>query len=134
MVEITKDIIPIEQVINSVRSNSSGGVIAYIGLIRNTSKGKPVLSVEYTDAYGTAKAKLQEIVSTAKEKWPINDMAFVHRIGKLKVGDNNVVVAVAAAHRQEGFAACQYAIDQFKEKLPTRKKETYQDGTWSEGE
>ena len=134
MVEITKDIIPIEQVINSVRSKSSGGVIAYIGLIRNTSKGKPVLSVEYTDAYGTAKAKLQGIVSTAKEKWPINDMAFVHRIGKLKVGDNNVVVAVAAAHRQEGFAACQYAIDQFKEKLPTHKKETYQDGTWSEGE
>ena len=134
MVEITKDIIPIEQVINSVRSNGSGGAIAYIGLIRNTSKGKPVLSVEYTDASGTAKAKLQEIVSTAKEKWPINDMAICHRTGKLKVGDNNLVIAVAAAHRQEGFAACQYAIDQFKEKLPTRKKETYQDGTWSEGE
>ena len=134
MVEITKEPISIKQVISSVRSDKSGGVIAYIGLIRNSSKGKSVLSVEYTDADGTAEAKLQAIVNAAKEKWPINDMAFVHRIGKLKVGDNNVVVAVASAHRQEGFAACQYVIDQFKEKLPTQKKETYQDGTCFEGE
>ncbi len=131
MVKITEDPISIENVINSVRSSNSGGVIAYVGLIRNNSRGKLVSSVEYTDADGTAKAGLQEIVNNAKAKWPINDMAFVHRIGKLKVGDNNVVVAVASAHRKEGFAACQYAIDQFKEKLPTKKKETYQDGsTW----
>jgi molybdopterin synthase catalytic subunit len=133
MVEITKEPISIESVINSVRSNSSGGVIAYIGLIRNSSRGKPVLSVEYSDADGTAEAKLQGIVDAVKDKWPINDMAFVHRIGELKVGDNNVVVAVSATHRQEGFDACQYAIDQFKEKLPTHKKETYLDGTWFEG-
>ena len=134
MVEITKENISIESVINSVRSKNSGGVIAYIGLIRNNSRGKLVSSVEYTDTNGTAKAKLQEIVNNAKEKWPINDMAFVHRIGKLNVGDNNVVVAIAAAHRQEGFAACQYAIDQFKQKLPTQKKETYQDGTYFKDE
>jgi molybdopterin synthase catalytic subunit len=133
MVEITKEPISIESVINSVRSNSSGGVIAYIGLIRNSSRGKPVLLVEYSDADGTAEAKLQGIVDAVKDKWPINDMAFVHRIGELKVGDNNVVVAVSATHRQEGFDACQYAIDQFKEKLPTHKKETYLDGTWFEG-
>ena len=134
MVEITQEPISIEQVISSVRSDQSGGVIAYIGLIRNNSRGKPVLSVAYTDADGKAEAKLQAIVNSAKEKWPINDLAFVHRIGKLKVGDNNVVVAVASAHRQEGFVACQYAIDQFKKKLPTHKKETYQDGTCFEGD
>jgi molybdopterin synthase catalytic subunit len=91
-----------------------------------------VLSVEYSDTDGMAKAKLQGIVDAVKDKWPINDMAFVHRIGELKVGDNNVVIAVSTAHRQEGFDACQYAIDQFKEKLPTHKKETYLDGTWFE--
>jgi len=52
-----------------------------------------------------------------------------HRIGKLKVGDINLVFAVASAHRQEGFAACQYAIDRFKQIIPTQKKETYQDGS-----
>ncbi len=134
MVKITSDVIDIEEVISSTRNEDSGGIIAYIGLIRNTSRGKPVLSVEYSDADGTAEAKLQDIVDAAKDKWPINDMAFVHRIGKLKVGDNNVVVAIATAHRQEGFAACQYAIDQFKEELPTHKKETYLDGTCFESE
>jgi molybdopterin synthase catalytic subunit len=133
MVKITDDLIDIEGVINGTRNESSGGIIAYIGLIRNTSQhGKPVLSVEYSDADGGAEARLQSIADDIKNKWPINDIAFVHRIGKLKVGDNNLVIAVSAAHRQEGFAACQYAIDQFKEKLPTRKKETYLDGTSSE--
>jgi len=134
MVKITGDVIDIEGVINSTRNKDSGGIIAYIGLIRNTSRDKPVLSVEYSDADGTALARLQGIADAIKDKWPINDMAFVHRIGKLKVGDNNLVVAIAAAHRQEGFAACQYAIDQFKEKLPTCKKETYLDGTCYESE
>ena len=134
MVKITSDVIDIKGVINSTRNEDSGGIIAYIGLIRNTSRGTPVLSVEYSDADGTAGAKLQGIVDAIRDKWPINDMAFVHRIGKLKVGDNNVVVAIAAAHRQEGFAACQYAIDQFKEELPTYKKETYLDGTCFESE
>ena len=132
MVEITKEPISIERVINSVRNNSSGGVIAYIGLIRNNSRGKAVLSVEYSDTDSMAEARLQGIVDAVKNKWSINDIAFVHRIGELKVGDNNVVVAISAAHRQEGFDACQYAIDQFKEKLPTHKKEIYLDGTWLE--
>jgi molybdopterin synthase catalytic subunit len=52
-----------------------------------------------------------------------------HRIGRLEVGDINFLVAIAAAHRQEGFAACQYAVDRFKDTLPTLKKETYRDGT-----
>lgn len=130
MVKITSDVIDIEGVINGVRNESSGGIIAYIGLIRNISQhGKPVLSVEYGDADGKAETKLQSIADDIKSKFPINDIAFVHRIGKLDVGDNNLIVAVSAAHRQEGFEACKYAIDQFKAKLPTSKKETYLDGT-----
>jgi molybdopterin synthase catalytic subunit len=132
MVEITKKVIPIADVINSVRNDSSGGIIAYIGLIRDNSHEKKVVSVEYTDADGKAKNKLQKIIDSVKEKWPVNDMAMVHRVGKLDVGDNNVVIAVSTGHRQEGFAACQYAIDRFKEELPTTKKETYVDGTYSD--
>lgn len=129
MVEITKNIIPIQDVINSVRNDASGGIIAYIGLIRDNSNDKKVASVEYDDADGKAKSKLEKIVKDVKGKWPVNDMAIVHRVGKLNVGDNNVVIAVSTGHRQEGFAACQYAIDKFKEQLPTSKKETYTDGS-----
>ena len=104
-------------------------------MIRNHSHDKLVLSVEYKDSKGMAENRLQEIASEIRQKWQVNNVAICHRIGKLKVGDINLVVAVASAHRQEGFAACQYAIDQFKQKLPTQKKETYEDGRiWVEGE
>jgi len=131
MVKISKQPISPELIIDQVKTDTSGCVVTYVGLIRNNSQGKQVLSVEYTDADGKARDRLQKIVTEARKKWQINDMSIHHRIGELKVGDINLLVAVASAHRVEGFAACQYAIDQFKKKLPTQKKETYQDGsTW----
>ncbi|MDD4876360.1 MAG: molybdenum cofactor biosynthesis protein MoaE [Dehalococcoidales bacterium] len=129
MIQITKQPISAELVINKVKTKNSGGIISYVGLIRDNSQGKQVLSVEYEDTENTAENELMEVASEIKRKWPINNIAITHRIGKLKVGDINIVVAIAAAHRQEGFAACQYAIDQFKERLPTHKTETYTDGS-----
>ncbi len=127
MIEITEKPISPEFVVNKIKTDSSGCVVTYVGLIRNHSHGKPVLSVEYKDAKGTAANELEEIADEIRQKWQINNLAICHRIGKLKVSDINLVVAIASAHRQEGFAACQYAIDQFKQKLPTQKKETYED-------
>ena len=127
MIEITEKPISPELVVNKVKTDSSGCVVTYVGLIRDYSQGKPVLSVEYEDTEGTAEKRLQEIASEIRQKWQLNNLAICHRIGKLKVGEINLVVAIAAAHRQEGFAACQYAIDRFKEILPTKKKETYRD-------
>jgi molybdopterin synthase catalytic subunit len=131
MIEITQKPISPELVINKVKTDDSGCIVTYIGLIREYSRGKPVLSVEYQDPKADAEKRLQEIASQVKQKWQINNIAISHRIGKLRVGDINLVVAIAAAHRIEGFAACQYAIDQFKQRLPTQKRETYQDGSIS---
>jgi molybdopterin synthase catalytic subunit len=131
MVEITRKPISPEAVINQAKSESSGCVVTYVGLIRNESQGKPVLSVEYQDRDGNAQRRLQEIADQIKSKWPVNTVSITHRIGKLLVGDINLVIAIAAAHRKEGLAACQYAVDQFKQSLPTWKKETYQDGSTS---
>jgi len=135
MIEITREPISPELVVSKVKTDSSGCVVTYIGLIREYARGKPVLSVEYEDVQGTGERRLQEIADKIRQKWQLNNVIICHRIGKLKVGDINLVVAVAAAHRQDGFSACQYAIDQFKQRLPSRKKETYQDGSiWVEGE
>jgi len=125
MIEITEKPIFPELVINKVKTDSSGCVVTYVGLIRDYPEGRPVLSVEYEDTEGTAEKRLQEIASEIRQRWQVNNLAICHRIGKLKVGEINLVVAIAAAHRQEGFAACQYAIDRFKEIMPTKKKETY---------
>lgn len=129
MIKITEQPIATEAVINKVRTSGSGCVVAYIGLIRDNSRGKPVLSVEYIDADGQAEAGLRKIADEIRQKWPVNAVTIYHRIGKLNVGDINFVVAISAAHRGEGYAASQYAVDRFKESLPTVKKETYRDGS-----
>jgi len=129
VIEITAKPISPELVVSKVKTDGSGCVVTYVGLIRNYSHGKQVVSVEYEDTQGTAENRLQEIASEIRQKWPVENVAICHRIGKLKVGDINLVVAVAAAHRREGLAACQYAIDRFKEIMPTQKKETYTDGS-----
>ena len=133
MIKITDKPISPELVVNEVKTDSSGCVVTYVGLIREQSRGKSVLTVEYQDVEGKAENRLREIASEIKQRWPVNNIAIYHRVGKLKVGDINLVVAVASAHRQEGFAASQYAIDQFKQELPTRKRETYKDSSvWAE--
>lgn len=129
MIKITTRPISPEEVINGVKTSGSGCVATYVGLIRDNSHGKSVLSVEYTDADGKAEAGLEKIAGEIKQKWPVNAVSIYHRTGKLNVGDINFVVAIAAAHRGEGFAAVQYAVDRFKERLPTAKKETYRDGS-----
>lgn len=129
MIEITQKPISPESVVNKVKTDSSGCVVAYIGLIRHYSRDKQVVSVEYEDAGHKAKDSLQQIASEIGQKWQLNNVAICHRTGKLKVGEINLVIAIAAAHRQEGFAACQYAIDRFKEMVPTKKRETYTDGS-----
>ena len=129
MIDITAKVISPEQVISRAKTGGSGCVATYVGLIRDNSHGKKVLSVEYQDKDGKAVEGMRKIVAEAKQKWQVENIAFTHRIGKLKVGDINLVVAVAAGHRGEAFAACQYIIDRFKESLPTHKIETYQDGS-----
>lgn len=129
MIEITREPISPERVVNKVKTDDSGCVVTYVGLIRQNSHDKKVRSVEYQDPAGTAANRLQEIADKARQKWTVENIAITHRIGKLQVGDINLVVAVASAHRQEGFAASQYIIDGFKRLIPTRKTETYRDGT-----
>jgi len=135
VIEITDKPISPEPVVDKVKTDGSGCVLAYIGLIREQSRGKQVLSVEYKDAKGTAEDSLQQIASEVRQRWQLNNIAICHRVSRLNVGDINLVIAIASAHRQEAFAACQYVIDRFKQIIPTLKRETYQDGSiWVEGE
>jgi molybdopterin synthase catalytic subunit len=125
---IDKPIQP-EEIIAKAKSDNSGCVVTYVGLIRDNSHDKPVLSVEYRDSDGQAEKRLNALAEDIKQKYSVNNLAMCHRIGKLNVGDINIVFAFACGHRQEGFAACAYAVDKFKDSMPTKKKETYKDGT-----
>jgi molybdopterin synthase catalytic subunit len=133
MIQLTDKPISPDRAVAAVKTSGSGCVVTYVGLIRDNSHGKPVLSVEYSDPEGRATAALEGIADDISQRFPVSNVAIFHRIGKINVGDINLVVAVAAAHRGEGFDACRYAIDRFKQSLPTLKKETYRDGTVREG-
>jgi molybdopterin synthase catalytic subunit len=126
---IVREPISPEAVVNLVRTRDSGCVVTYVGLIRDNSHGKAVRSVEYCDPDGTAEHGLKSIIDEAMGRWPLNAMAIYHRVGVLNVNDINLTVAIGAGHRGEGLAACSFAVDEFKAKLPTTKKETYTDGT-----
>lgn len=129
MILVTEQPLSPEQAVRDARTNASGCVVTYVGLIRDNARDKSVLSVEYRDASGNAAEQLEEIAEEIRQRWPVETVVIYHRTGILKVGDINLIIAIAAGHRGEGFEAASYAVDRFKEKLPTSKKEIYADGT-----
>jgi molybdopterin synthase catalytic subunit len=75
------------------------------------------------------------LAQQALEKFPIRDVALVHRLGRLQIGETSVVIAVASAHRSAAFEACRWLIDTLKRTVPIWKKEYFEDGAvWADGE
>ena len=133
MIEITPIPLSPEPIINKVRKNSHGAVVTFVGTVRDSTQGKKVLYLEYEAYEEMAQKKLEQIVSEIKQKWQLQDVAISHRIGKVNVGEVALVIVVAAPHRKEAFAACEYAIDRLKQIAPFWKKEVYEKGeSWVE--
>ena len=134
MFELTRDTINIQKITESVQKPEDGAVVVFDGVVRNHSKGKAVRYLEY-DAYETmAISKLEEVGTRAKSQYEIRDIAIVHRLGHMEVGECSVVIVVASAHRGPAFDACRFAIDTIKEIVPIWKKEFYENGeVWIEG-
>jgi len=125
LIEITQTPILPEVVINKVRSDTCGCVVTFVGMVRNlSSNSKRVFFLEYeTSAKELARRELQQIAKEIQAKWQLADIAIWHRMGKLKVGEITLVIAIAAPHRKEAFEACQYAVDRFKQVVPLWEKE-----------
>lgn len=128
MIEIVRENIDINRVMQSVQDPGAGGVAAFIGTTRNRSNGKSVLALEY-DAYVPMALKLMSrIASEAKTRWAVQKISIVHRIGRLEIGEASVAIAVSSVHRKEAFEACRYAIDTLKKEVPIWKKEFFENG------
>jgi MoaE-MoaD fusion protein len=111
-----------------VAAPEAGAVVTFVGAVRNRARGRTVKWLDY-EAYAAGCVPIfARLAAEMCEQWPIVDVAIHHRVGHLLVGDASVVIAVSAAHRQDAFAACAYAIDKLKERAPIWKKETYEDG------
>ena len=128
MVAITDKPIDIDKVIKSVTAENAGAIDVFIGTVRNNTKGKAVVKLDFEAYEPMAIAEMQKIVNKAKEKWSIEKISVVHRVGLLGIGDVPVVIAVSTPHRKDAFDACQFVIDTLKETVPIWKKEIFEDG------
>jgi MoaE-MoaD fusion protein len=107
----------------------AGGIVIFSGVVRNETGGRPVKFLEYEAHAPMAEAKMREIGETVRARWAeVKRVAILHRIGRLEIGESSVLIAVSAAHRQDAFEACQYAIDTLKRTVPVWKKEHFEDG------
>ena len=112
-------------------SDAAGGLVQFVGTVRNQTKGKRVLQLEFEAYAPMAVLEMQKIAEQALEKWPVLNISILHRVGVLQVGEIPVIITVACAHRGAAFEACQFAIDTLKENVPIWKKEIFEDGeTW----
>lgn len=111
-----------------VAAPEAGAVVTFVGTVRNHARGRAVRWLEY-EAYAAGCLPIfAQLAAEMRERWSLVGVAIHHRVGHLQVGDTSVVIAVSSGHRQEAFAACEYAIDRLKERAPIWKKEAYADG------
>ena len=133
--EVTADPLHPQPLIDHVRKDESGAVAVFLGVVRDNSRGRRVLHLEY-DAYPEmATSVMRGIAEDAMERWPLTDVAIQHRTGRLEIGETSLLIAVSSSHRAEAFAACHHLVDRFKESVPIWKKEVWEGGeVWIEGE
>jgi molybdopterin synthase catalytic subunit len=106
----------------------SGALVVFWGRVRDHNDGRRVTGLEYSSYEELAVKEGRRIVAEAVQRFGLDAVRAVHRLGTLAVGDAAVVVEVAAGHRGEGFDACRWIIDEIKARVPIWKKEHYVEG------
>lgn len=128
MILVSDKPLDVQAVIDAVQTEQAGAINVFIGTVRNQTSQKSVIGLEYEAFEAMAIKKMEEIAEQAKAKFPVLKVAMAHRVGKLKLGEIAVVIAVATPHRAESFAACKFIIDTLKEVVPIWKKEIFEGG------
>ncbi len=127
--EVTSAELSVDEVVGRLADPAVGAVSAFVGVVRGVTDGRQVSYLEYEAYPEMAEQTLRQIGDEIRERWnTIREVAIVHRLGRLEIGERSVVIALSAAHRQETFAAIRYAIDRLKEIVPIWKKEVWADG------
>lgn len=128
MTRLTRDPIDHAALTDAVRRPGCGAVVTFLGTVRDLTGDEVTVALDYEAYPPMAEAKLAEIEADTRARWPAGDVALVHRLGRLEVGDVSVAVAVSCPHRGQAFEACRHAIDRLKELVPIWKRENWADG------
>jgi molybdopterin synthase catalytic subunit len=129
MIEITDAPIDHAALTERVRSHQAGAVCTFLGTVREMTGDRQTLSLAYEAYPEMAGKKMAELEDRARSRWPVIELALVHRVGQLDLGEISVVVAVSCPHRDQAFEACRWLIDTLKEVVPIWKQERWADGT-----
>jgi molybdopterin synthase catalytic subunit len=127
-IKITTEPLSVQALNDLVKRASDGAVVTFDGIVRNNFDGRCVRALEYEAYAEMAEKKMAEIGTEVQRKFDVGEIAMVHRLGHLEIGESSIVIAVAAPHRQAAFEACAYAMDRVKEDVPVWKKEFFADG------
>jgi molybdopterin synthase catalytic subunit/molybdopterin converting factor small subunit len=132
---IVRDVIDAQGVIASLKRGEDGAALIFEGVVRNQTRGRKTVYLDYEAYEEMALPQMESLAGQALQQFQIRDVAIVHRLGRLEIGETSVLIAVASAHRAAAFDACRWLIDRLKRTVPIWKKEHFEDGAvWAEGE
>ena len=117
-----------QKCVDVVKDPKAGGIDVFIGTVRNNTKDRAVVRLEFEAYEPMAISEMKKIADQIKDRWPAEKIAIHHRVGVLQIEDIAVIIAVSCPHRKAAFEACQYAIDTLKQTVPIWKKEIFEDG------
>lgn len=124
-----------DRTLQKLKRGEDGAAVVFEGVVRNQTRGRRTLYLDYEAYEDMALQQLELLASEALQKFQIRDLAIVHRLGRLEIGEASVLIVVASAHRAAAFDACRWIIDTLKRTVPIWKKEYFEDGAvWGDGE
>lgn len=134
-VEIVDVAIAADAIVAGMKDGADGAVCVFDGIVRDNSRGRRTLYLDYEAYREMALEQMRRLAAEAIAKFGVRDVAVVHRLGRLTVGETSVLIVVASAHRGAAFDACRWLIDSLKRTVPIWKKESFEDGAvWAAGE
>ncbi|MBV9183476.1 MAG: molybdenum cofactor biosynthesis protein MoaE [Acidobacteria bacterium] len=134
-VAIVRGPIATAEILQAIKQPPDGAALIFEGIVRNHTRGRRTLFLEY-EAYETmALTEMRSLAAEALSRFSIRQLALVHRLGRIEIGETSVLIVVASAHRAAAFEACRWVIDTLKQTIPIWKKEHFSDGAvWADGE
>jgi molybdopterin converting factor subunit 1 len=132
---IVREAIDTQRVLASIKRGEDGAAVVFEGVVRNQTRGRKTLYLDYEAYEEMALQQMEALAAQSLQQFQIRDVALVHRLGRLEIGETSVLVGVASAHRAAAFDACRWLIDTLKRTVPIWKKEYFEDGAvWADGE
>ncbi len=132
---IVRERIETASILKDIKRPEDGAAAVFEGIVRNHTRGRRTLYLDYEAYEEMALKQMEELAVRALAEYQIREVAIVHRLGRLEIGETSVLIVVASAHRAAAFDACRWLIDTLKRTVPIWKKEHFEDGVvWADGE